>query len=238
MLPVLQIGRLAIQVPGLILLAGIWAGLSLAEPYADRRGIAANSVYNLVIVSLICGVLGARLVYVLRYPDAFLSSPFSLISLNPGLLDLWGGLAAGLAGGFVYAQHKHMKLWSILDALTPLLGVMAVAIALSNLASGTAFGKPGGLPWSIHLWGADRHPSQVYSALASGIILVIFWPARQRWQNTPPGRYFLGFTACSAAAMLFLEAFRGDSLLLPGGFRAAQIIAWLLLAASLFGIQK
>jgi hypothetical protein len=44
--------------------------------------------------------------------------------------------------------------------------------------------------------------------------------------------------ALMAGAWLFIEAFRGDSVVLPNGVRVAQIAAWLVLAISLWGIGK
>lgn len=237
MLPVLNIGPLAVQTPGLALLIGLWLGLSLAEKYAPRRGVSPNLLYNLVFVALVSGVIGARLAYLARYPEAFASSPLSLLSLNPGLLDASGGLAVGLIVALIYAQRKGMPLWPTLDALTPLLMVMALALGVAHLAAGTAFGAETQVPWAIELWGAQRHPSQVYEILAAGAILAILWPGR--WsKQAPAGRYFLLFVALTAARCLFLEAFRGDSLLLAGGWRAAQIVAWLALAGSLWGMKQ
>lgn len=237
MLPVVNIGPLALQTPGLALLIGLWLGLGLAEKYSARRGVPPNLLYNLAFVALTSGVIGARLAYLIRYPEAFASSPLSLLSLNPGLLDPSGGLAVGAIGGVIYAQHKKMALWPTLDALTPFLAVMAVALGVSHLASGAAFGAAAQIPWAMELWGARRHPSQVYEILAAAAILAVLWPGR--WsEKEPAGRYFLWFVALSAAARLFLEGFRGDSLLLAGGWRAAQAAAWLLLAASLWGIKR
>jgi prolipoprotein diacylglyceryl transferase len=237
MLPVLNIGPLALQTPGLVILLGIWLGLSLAEKYSAKRGIPPNQLYNLVFVVLVAGVIGARLAYLFRYPEAFASSPLSLISVNPGLLDPSGGLAVGLISGLIYAQRRKMALWQALDALTPLLAVMAIALGLSHLASGAAFGATTQVPWGIELWGAKRHPSQVYEILAAVAILLILWPGR--WGNQEPvGRYFLLFVALSALSQLILGAFRGDSLLLPGGWRTMQIAAWLLLAASLWALHR
>jgi len=237
MLPVLNIGPLAVQTPGLALLIGLWLGLSLAEKFAPRRGVSPTLLYNLVFVGLVSGVIGARLAYLVRYPEAFASSPLSLLSLNPGLLDPSGGLAVGSIAALIYAQRKGMALWPTLDALTPLLMVMGIALGAAHLASGAAFGAKTQLPWAVELWGAQRHPSQAYETLVAGAILVILWPGR--WsEKTPAGRYFLLFVALSAAARLFLEAFRGDSTLLAGGWRSAQIIAWLALAGGLWGLQR
>lgn len=245
MFPFLQIGPLALQVPGLLLLLGLWLGLTLAERHAPRYGVNGNSLYNLVFIGLVSGVVGARLAYVFRYPGIFAGNPASLVSLNPGLLDLWGGMAAGVISALVYGQRKKIPFWPALDALTPVFAVLAAALSLANLASGAAFGAPADLPWAIELWGAPRHPTQVYHFLAAAAILWIVWPGRGpvgRLQAGENGRFsgivFLSFVALSAGASLFLEAFRGDSSLLPGGLRSAQVIAWFVLAASLWGLGR
>lgn len=237
MLPVLNIGPLAIQTPGLVILIGLWLGLSLAEKYAGRRGVTPALLYNLVFVGLVAGVIGARLSYLARYPEAFASSPLNLLSLNPGLLDPGGGLAVGAIAGLIYAQRKNMEFWQTLDALTPLLMVMTIALGVSHLASGAAFGAATEAPWAVELWGARRHPSQVYEILAASTVLLVLWPGR--WsEKAPAGRYFLLFVALNAASRLFLEAFRGDSVLLAGGWRIAQAAAWLVLAGSLWGLHR
>jgi len=242
MLPTLQIGPLSLQTPGLILLLGLWSGLSLSERYADRFGLTATQLYHLAFRILTAALVGARLGYVLRYPQAFLSSPLSLISLNPSLLEPWGAGLAALGMGLLYLKQQQISPLRAMDALTPALAVLSCSIHLADLASGNGYGLPTDLPWGIELWGMRRHPSQLYELLASLGILILFWPARSsaaasRSPSTA-GIYFLKFVAWSAAARLFLEFFRGDSQLLLGSFRQAQIIAWLLLAASLWGINR
>jgi phosphatidylglycerol---prolipoprotein diacylglyceryl transferase len=234
MLPILQVGPLALQTPGLILLLGIWIGLWLAERYASRRGQDASSLYNLVLAGILFGLAGGRLFYVLSYPEAFLASPRSIISINPGLFDIWGGLLSGLLAALVYGGRKKLPFWSTLDALTPGLAVFAVAIHLANLASGNGFGSPTQLPWAIELWGAQRHPTQVYESLAAAMILVFLLILMRSSRPRAEGTFFLVFVALSAGARLFLEAFRGDSVLIAGGLRSAQVIAWIALAASLW----
>jgi prolipoprotein diacylglyceryltransferase len=238
MLPILQIGPLAIQVPGLVLLLGLWLGLSLVERNASRSGSNAGLLYNLVLVALLSGVVGARLSYAIRYFEIFSSSPFSLISLNPGLLDPWGGVAVALIAALIYGQRKELSVWPTLDALTPLFAVITVSYGVSHLTSGAAFGAPTGVPWGIELWGIRRHPTQVYEILAATLILIAVWPGINKLQTSRPGLQFLVFAALSAAARLFLEGFRGDSQLLPGGIRSAQAIAWMVLAASLWGLGR
>jgi prolipoprotein diacylglyceryltransferase len=49
---------------------------------------------------------------------------------------------------------------------------------------------------------------------------------------------FLAFIALTAGSRLFLEAFRGDSVVIIGGLRSAQIAAWLVLAAAFAGLDR
>jgi len=234
MFPVIQIGGLALQTPGLILLVGIWVGLSLTERYAKLTKVNTDQLYNLTFTMLVAGILGARLAVMVRFPSAFIENPASTISLNPNLLDPSGGLATALISGLVYGQRKGMKLWATIDALVPTMGVMGIAIPLANLASGNAFGSPTELPWAIEIWGTTRHPTQIYQALASSLILWLVWPSRQGKKNTT-GVLFIKYSALSAASILILEAFRGDSVLILNGLRSTQISAWIILAISLWG---
>lgn len=233
MLPVLQIGPLAVQVPGLVMLLGLWLGINLAERHASKHGINPPHLDNLILIALVSGVVGSRLVYAGRYPAAFAASPLSLFSLNPGLLDPLGGAAIGLITALIYGNRKKMRLLPTLDALVPLLAVLALAQGVSHLASGNAFGSATDLPWGIQLWGEKRHPSQVYEILIAMVILLIFAPGRAVFLRWKPGTYFFVFVSASSAGYLFLEAFRGDSTLMAGGLRLEQIYVWTVLALSL-----
>lgn len=238
MLPILQIGPLAIKLPGLLLLLGLWLGLSLAEKYSHQHRVSPNQVYTITFSALAAAVLSARLVYVLRNISAFTHSPGGIISLNPDLLDPWGALlGAVLVTGYFIRRYK-LNPWSLCDALAPILAVLMIAIHLSNLASGRGFGAPSSLPWAFYLFGEWRHPAQVYELIAAGLVLAILWPGRRRTKFTVPGRYALTVIAATAGCRLFLEVFRGDSTIISGGLRSAQLIAWLILALTFWLISR
>ena len=239
MFPVLQIGHVALQTPGLILILGLWMGLDLAERYFRKLGLQPSKAYTLVTIGLVAAVVGGRLSYTAENFSAFAASPASLISLNLNLWDLPAGVILGLAASIGYGLRHKMDFWSLLDSLTPSFAVMMIALALANLASGSAFGEPARLPWSIFLWGEWRHPSQVYETL--GAVSVLIWVLARASPLNPnnplrpaAGALFLEFVAWSAAWRIFLEMFRGDGSLLFGQIRAAQVVAWIILALALF----
>jgi phosphatidylglycerol:prolipoprotein diacylglycerol transferase len=240
MLPVLQIGPLALPTPALLLLLGFWIGLDLMEKYAHSFGADSRQIYNMTLVALLAGLAGARLVYAAHSPGIFFENPLDLLAPRPQMLDAAGGVAAGLLAAFGYGLLRKLPLWSTLDAVVTLFSILAVTLGLVHFASGEAFGAPARLPWAIELWGEQRHPAQVYETLAALLIAAAVWPGGRiaRHTSARPGFRFWTFLAFSAAARLILETFRGDSSLVWNAFRQAQLIAWLVLAISLWQIGR
>ncbi len=113
---------------------------------------------------------------------------------------------------------------------------MGVAVAAAHYASGDAFGAPARLPWSIYLWDDYRHPSQVYELLAAMGVMGTWWGIRRRWRLNPGVMLWVA-AAASASTRIFLEAFRGDSLITVGGLRLAQVWGIVALAISLVMIR-
>ncbi|MFA5837083.1 MAG: prolipoprotein diacylglyceryl transferase family protein [Bellilinea sp.] len=237
MLPVIQIGPLVLQTPFLILIVGVWLGLTTSERYARHQAYDANHLSDLVLVGLVAGLLGARLSYAALQPAAFSGNLLSILSPTPTMLDPLGGLVVGILAAVIYAQRKQLPLWQTLDALTPGLAVFFIALGVANLASGEAFGATTNLPWGINLWGETRHPAQIYEILGATASAVVVYRL-QLAKHWPAGVFFLGWTASTALMRVFLETFRGGSLMWPGGLRPAQIGAWLILAVVLIILGK
>jgi phosphatidylglycerol:prolipoprotein diacylglycerol transferase len=235
MLPVLQIGSVAIPVPGLALLIGVWVALWLAasRKEAIRLKLNPDTIYRLAFSGLVAGLIGARLAYVARDWNVYASDPLGVFSLNAAALAPAEGALIGVAAAFIYGARRQLPLRVTLDALAPGAALMAVAVAVAHLASGDAFGAATRLPWGVYLWGEYRHPSQIYELIAALGVLGIGWQVRAQGLPAGAGFNFLLIVAMSAAARTFLEAFRGDSVVIVGGWRAAQVWGLVVLAACL-----
>ena len=219
----------------ILVVAAIWVGLWLAEKRSKRHGISINDLNNITFFPLLGYILGGRILYAVENLSAFIQNPQSLISLNLDLFDPIGGMAVAVIVAMVYGQRQKLSFWRTLDALTPLFAIFALGLGLAHLASGSTFGKETSLPWGMQLWGTTRHPSQIYEVLASLLILGLLWIQKA---DSRPGAHFLTFAALTSGTRLFLETFRGDSTLIFGGLRMAQIIAWVVLATSLFLLDR
>ena len=230
MLPYLRLGPFLLPLASLSLLIGVWFGSWIAEKRALRIGIKSDLISNLIFIGLIAGLIGARAAYAARFINAYISNPLSLFALTPETLSVPEGLMIGLFAAFLYGQRKKLGVRLALDALAPALAVFLVFQGLAHLLSGDAFGIPSDTLWSIYLWNEYRHPTQIYETLLAIIILFIIlkYPLKPG-----SGRSFWLVIALSSASRLFIEAFRGDSTIWSG-FRVSQIIALIVLAASLW----
>lgn len=204
--------------------------MSLAEKRAARFNVAPGTLNNLIFFMLAAYVVAGRIFFIAAHLSAFSRTPADLISFNVSLFDALAALASAVLAGLAYGQRRKLSLWPTLDAVTPFLASLAVGLGFSHLASGQAFGRETDLPWAITLWGSPRHPTQVYEIVAALLILCLVWFGRT---ELLPGQTFVLFASISAASRLLLEAFRADSTLVFGGLRAAQIIAWIILAVAL-----
>ena len=78
-------------------------------------------------------------------------------------------------------------------------------------------------------------PTQVYETLAP--LAVFFVAYKKPSGQAGDGINFLLVVALSSTARIFLEAFRGDSVTWPGGFRAAQVVGLIVLAITMYTMR-
>jgi phosphatidylglycerol:prolipoprotein diacylglycerol transferase len=236
MFPILNVGPAAIQLPGLILLAGFWVSLQLAGRRAKTRGLSEDAIFNAGFVALLVGLIGARLGYVGLHWSAYQDDLAGVLALTTGGLSVPAGLLVGVAGAALYLRRHRPPAAALLDVLAPALALMLAFVSLADLSSGAAYGQISDVPWAIDLWGARRHPTQLYELLAALLALGLLLKVESR--RPYPGFLFGVFVAVYSGAHLFLAAFRADPWVLAGGYRAAQVISLVALLAALWWMSR
>ncbi|NJN16824.1 MAG: diacylglyceryl transferase [Oscillochloris sp.] len=223
MYPLIQIGPLNLSSGGLLVLLALMTAIWLSERAAQRRGGGelVGQVSSCMYPTLAGAVIGGRLWYGLLNWDLYGANPGLFLALRVADLAWPGALLGGMLAGRLWCRRKGFAPFAIADAAAlGLLPAQAIT-ALGLLLSGEAFGVPTQLPWGLPLFGALRHPTQIYLLLAAllsyGGLLMI---ARR---NPVPGVLFAAYLVFQAAPLLVIEALRADSLLLPYGIRAAQV---------------
>jgi phosphatidylglycerol:prolipoprotein diacylglycerol transferase len=105
-----------------------------------------------MIITFSMGILafiGARILYNLLYLDEFLKDPIRIFSLSFSGYTLYGGLGAGLIGGWFILLKDSRYYLKILDALSPAAGIAAGVSRVGCFLNGCCFGKPTKMPWGI-----------------------------------------------------------------------------------------
>jgi phosphatidylglycerol:prolipoprotein diacylglycerol transferase len=232
MLPILQIGPLSINASALIFLISLYIGMAQTEKISPKFGIPTRKISNLLYTMFASALIGARLAYAARYPEVFLQNPLSLIAPSLTMLDQSGAILGIILAGLVYIQRSKIPFFRSLDAVTPLLLVLAIGLGFSHLASGYSYGAPTNFPISIHLWGDDRHPTQIYEILLAFMCAFLLWPENRRIQVNfldQSGVRFLSFFALAGFSRLLIEPFRGETALYIAGIRFPQLLAFVFL---------
>jgi len=203
---------------------------------AKKRGEDLDHYYNLCLIGLIGGIVGARLVYVVVTWKLFKDHPFTILNLRTGGMVWYGGLIAVALLIWAYTKWKDLNLYNILDlvAAPTILGLGIGRIGC--LMSGCCYGKPSSLPWAIRypethvlspdLIGVRVHPSPVYEMIACFAIAGFLAYLQRR--KTRDGQVAWSMLLLYGAARFVLEIWRGDELrgfVVPGILSVSQAIS-------------
>ncbi len=136
---------------------------------------------------LVIGMLvGARLVYATVYDrPAFARDPVEILRVWHGGLSFHGAVLGMLLACVLFARVHRFRFLAVADLLA-LAGTPGLFFGrLGNFINGELYGRPSTVPWAM-VFPADplripRHPSQLYEALAEGLLLgLIIW-VLARW---------------------------------------------------------
>lgn len=236
MLPTLNIGPLVIPTANLIHILGIWLALVSVEKAAARLKLHVPWTYNLAAIALAGGFIAARLVFVANHWTAFRQNLLGIVWPLTSGFNLWAGLAIGIAAAFFYARARRLPAGATADALTPGILIGFMTISLADFLAGPGFGIEADLPWSITLFGIQRHPVQLYELLVA-LVALLAWTRFHR-KRTFPGQRFLASTALFSAGRLFVDAYRANPLLTAGGLHVVQLLAFAVLVATLLLLMR
>lgn len=227
MYPVLlRIGDITVYSYGFMLALGVAVSLILIMRQAKKEGIDEEPVLDLTIISVLAGLIGARLFYVFFYEwDYYRLNLLQILDFRNEGLVWYGAFILGAAAAIVYMRIKKLSFWRMIDLFAPYLAVGYAFGRIGCFLNGCCFGTPTMMPWGVVFPGLDlvpRHPSQIYSSLLSlglFVYLLRLYP-RRRFD----GQVFLTYIIGYAILRFGVEFFR-ENLVVWAGFSIAQVVA-------------
>lgn len=208
---------------GIILAAGLLAGLLLCIKQAKKYGLLEDQVLDFVLWAVPCCILGSRIYYVLFYLDLYRNPDGGLnwgriIAIWDGGLAIYGTVIAGALVVYFYTRHKKIPFGAMSDLFVMGLLLGQCIGRWANFINREAFGSVTDLPWRMRLWvsaqeSIEVHPTFFYESLWNfvGLLLILFIISKsRRFDGENTWFYFLWY----GLGRSWIEGLRTDSLYL------------------------
>ena len=257
-----HLGPLTVYWYGIILVTGMLVGGYVAAFEARRRGENEDHVWNMLIVVILLGIVGARLYHVFSSPAGgnigwayYRLHPAAIFYIWDGGLGIYGAIVGGLIGVLLYTYRNKLNLLRYLDIGAPALLIGQAIGRWGNFANQELYGPPTTLPWGITIDQYHRiapfddltkyplatrfQPDFLYESLWSlvGVILLLII-GRKFAGRLKEGDLFLAYLIWYPLGRLWVESLRPDAWRIDN-IPTAQIISLVLIivAAVLLAVR-
>jgi phosphatidylglycerol:prolipoprotein diacylglycerol transferase len=154
--------HLTVKSYGLMMVIAFLAAVYLIRRLSRDITPDPQHITNAALYSLIAGVVGARLFYVIHHFDQFQGRLLSVFAIWKGGLELLGGVLLAIAVIGFYCRYHKLPVRRYLDILAIGLMLSLVFGRIGCFLNGCCFGKPTNLPWAIRFpYHSDAYYSQV-----------------------------------------------------------------------------
>lgn len=141
---------------GLFTAVGIALGVWLAVRLARRARISEDDAMSIAVVSVVSGIIGARLLWVFEHTDQ-IGSVGDIFALTDGGISIYGAMIGGVLGGFLYVTFfkPNFPKWVALDVAAPGMILGQAVGRFGDFVNGEHFANASDLPWAFRY----THPS-------------------------------------------------------------------------------
>jgi len=213
----LKVGPVTLYSYGVMLVVAFVAAAWLAVRRARRmpagsRAVSPEQILDLFSLTLLGGILGARMFYVMLHWDLFMRAPLEIVAIWHGGLVWYGGLAGGVLAVALYARAHRLGFLRVVDQCIPFLALGHAIGRVGCLLNGCCYGKPTDAWCGLVFPGATMAvvPTQLLEAAGLLLLYVILRLLQRPVLLQYPGRLFGGYLAGYAALRFGLEFARGD----------------------------
>ncbi len=104
-----------IMLYGVIIAVGVLLAFMVISKVAKRDGQNPDDFYDMGIYTLIFGIIGARIYYVIFAWEYYKDDLLSVFNIRQGGLAIYGGVIAGVATVIIWSKLKKKNMFEMLD---------------------------------------------------------------------------------------------------------------------------
>ena len=241
---------------GITIAIAMIVGISIALHEAKRTGQNQDTYLDLLMLTMLTSVLGARIYYVIFSWDNYKDNLSEILNIRNGGLAIYGGIIAGVITVFIYSKITKMKFLQIADTVCMGLAAGQIIGRWGNFFNREAFGEYTNnllamqLPvsavreneitsamWNhvVTIGGVEYiqvHPTFLYEGLWNLMVLLFLFWFRKRKKFE--GELFFCYLVGYGVGRFWIESLRTDQLLLPGiHVPVSQLLSAVLVIVSL-----
>lgn len=231
----LDLGPIQIYWYSIFIFLGMLVACFVIYKEAKKRGIEDDFLVNLTFDTIIIGIIGARLYYVIFNLPYYLQNPIEMLEIWNGGLAIHGGIIAGLLFIIYYCKKHEVNILKILDIVVVGLIIAQAIGRWGNFFNSEAYGpittanhlESLGIPEFIingmYILGEYRQPTFFYESVwcIFGFLAMLII---RHYKYLKVGQLTSFYLVWYGIIRFFIEGMRTDSLML-GPLKMAQLVS-------------
>ena len=245
-----RIGNFEVYWYGILIAAALVVCIVLALKQAKKNNFPDTLVYDTMLVTIPCAIIGARAYYVIFNWNIYKDNLKSIFDTRAGGLAVYGGILLCILGLLIMCRIRKIPFTSLTDYIAVYLPLGQAIGRWGNFFNQEAFGTTTTMPWGM--WSESTrtyiarfcpelvalspvHPTFLYESVADLIIFFILLQVRKK--STHAFETSCAYFVLYGGVRFFIEGLRTDSLYIAGTqIRASQALSLFLLLFGLFYI--
>ena len=239
-----QVGGFEIRWYSIFILIGVLLAYEIMEFEAKKYNAPKDFVFNATFWSVLAGLFGARIYYVLFNISSYSHDIMSIFRFWEGGLAIHGGIIAGLITILLYCKKYNVRFSKMTDIIAPALIIAQAIGRWGNFFNSEAHGSattlanlkshliiPDFVINGMNINGIYYEPTFYYESLwcVLGFIVLIILRSRS---NTKLGTLSAVYLIWYGFGRFIIESMRTDSLM-AGGLKMAQIVSVIMIIVGL-----
>lgn len=185
---------------GFMMFLGFFSAAWLAMRRANSVGLSGDMIWDLAVWIIVSGIGGARLLYVVRFPENVFANKtgtaklWAIFNLPDGGLVLYGGVILALMAFFWFCRRRQVNPMLMADVVMPSFFIGLAFGRMGCYLNGCCYGDVCSLPWAVQFPEGSAtfaamvsrgflsetatqtmplHPTQIYSTINAIVLAVL-----------------------------------------------------------------
>lgn len=221
-----------------IALGALLGYLFLSSQMKKKFGVPKEEAQNLFIYLALGGFVGGKLFFYFENPSYYFGTPSNMLKNLGGGFVFYGSLIFDIPIVIWFIRKHKIPAMQMLDLIAITTCIVHIFGRMGCFGAGCCHGLPTDVIWSVVFTDPEclakplntpLHPTQLYSVLLIGsILLILLWlRTRQKFD----GQLFLVYIILYAIGRSIIEVFRGDfkrGFIIEGVLTHSQFISIIL----------